>query len=42
MPWPLYHGEKDLVPTVQEADWALGPAWTCTENLTSTRVETWY
>ena len=24
---------KDPVPIVQEAGWALGPVWTCTENL---------
>jgi len=29
----------DLVPTVQEAGWALGPVWVGTENLAPTWVQ---
>jgi hypothetical protein len=31
--WPLSTPGKDPVPTVQEAGWAPGPAWTGAENL---------
>ena len=31
---------KDLLPLVQEADWALGPVWTGTENLAHTGFRT--
>ena len=33
-PRPLYPRERDPVPIVQEAGWALGPVWTGAENLT--------
>ena len=31
-PQPLYHG-SDPVPTVKEAGWDIGPAWTGAEHL---------
>jgi len=37
-PRPLYPRERDLVPTVQEAEWAPGPVWTGAENLASTGI----
>lgn len=40
MPWPTYPWETELVPTVQEVGWALGLAWTCTENVNPTRAWT--
>jgi hypothetical protein len=33
MHWPLYPWERDTVPIVQEAGWALGPVWMGLENL---------
>jgi hypothetical protein len=33
VPRPPYPRERDLVPTVQKAGWAPGPAWTYAENL---------
>jgi len=30
--------EKDQVPIVQEAGWALGPVWTAVENLAPTGI----
>jgi hypothetical protein len=38
-PQPLYSWERDLVPIVQEAWWALGPVWMGPESLASTGVE---
>ena len=35
MPQPLFTLRKDLVPTVQEAEWSLVPVWTVAENLTT-------
>jgi len=32
MPWLLDPQEGELVPIVQEAVWASGPAWMCAEN----------
>jgi hypothetical protein len=37
-PRPLYPGERDPVPVVQEAGWAPGPVRTAAENLTPTRI----
>jgi hypothetical protein len=37
-PRPLYPRERDPIPTVQEAGWALGPVWTAAENLTPTGI----
>ena len=37
-PKPLYPGERDPVPTVQEAGWAPGPVWFGAENLASTGI----
>jgi hypothetical protein len=31
-PRPLYPRERDPVPILQEAGWALGPVWTGAEN----------
>jgi hypothetical protein len=28
MPWPLYPQERDLVPIIQEAEWAPELVWT--------------
>jgi hypothetical protein len=38
MPSPHLTPGKDPVPIVQEAGWALGPVWTCAENLVPTRT----
>jgi hypothetical protein len=38
MPRPLYHRERDPVPIVQEAGWALAPVWTFAENLAPSRT----
>jgi hypothetical protein len=38
-PRPLFTTGKDPVPTVQEAGWALGPAWTGAENLARTGIQ---
>jgi hypothetical protein len=38
-PRPLYLGERDPVPTVQEVGWAPGPIWTGAENLASTEFD---
>ena len=38
MPQPLYARERDLLPIVQEAGWALGPVWAGAENLASTGI----
>jgi len=32
-PRPLYTRERDPVPLVEEAGWALGPVWTVAGNL---------
>ena len=32
-PWSLYPRDRDPVPIVYEAGWALGPVWTGAENL---------
>jgi len=40
MPQPLHPRERDHVPTVQEAGWALGPVWVSAEYLAPTRVQT--
>jgi hypothetical protein len=37
-PQPLYPRERDPVPIVQEAGWALGPVWTGTNNHASTGI----
>ena len=37
-PRTLYPRERNLVPTVEEAGWALGPVWSGTENLAPTGV----
>jgi len=37
---PLHPTERDPVPTVQEAGWALGPVWVSAEYLAPTRVQT--
>jgi hypothetical protein len=39
MPCPLSTPGKDPVPIVQEAWWAPGPAWTGTENLAPTGIQ---
>jgi hypothetical protein len=36
-PWPLYPW-KDVVPIVEEAEWALGLVWMGAENLTPTGI----
>jgi hypothetical protein len=38
MPRPLFTPGKDLVPIVQEAEWAPGPVWTGAENLAPTGI----
>jgi hypothetical protein len=38
MPRPLYPGDRDLVPIVQEAGWAPGSVWTGAENLAPTWI----
>ena len=38
MPRPHLTPWKDLVPIVQEAGWASGPAWTGAENLAATGI----
>jgi len=38
LPRPLYHRERDPVPIVQEAGWALAPVWTFAENLAPSRI----
>ena len=40
MPRPLSTPGKDLVPIVQEAEWAPGPVWTA-ENLAPPRFDAW-
>ena len=43
IPWPLYAMDKAPISIVEEARWASGPVWTCTEKikyLTSTGVRT--
>jgi hypothetical protein len=37
-PRPLFTLGKDLVPIVQEAEWAPGPVWTGAENLAPTGI----
>ena len=37
-PRPLYPVERDPLPTVQKAGWALGPVWTGSEILAPTPV----
>jgi len=37
-PRPLFTSGKDLVPIVQEAGWAPGPAWTGAKNLAPTEI----
>jgi hypothetical protein len=37
-PWLLNHRERDRVPILQEAGWALGPVWRGEENLISTGI----
>ena len=37
-PWSLYSRERDSVPVVVEAGWALGPVWTGAENLAPTGI----
>jgi len=37
-PRPLFTPGKDLVPIVQEADWAPGPVWTGADNLAPTGI----
>jgi len=38
MAWPLYARERNPVPIVQEAGWALGPVWMSEENLALTGI----
>ena len=38
MPRPLFAPGKELVPIVQEAEWAPGPVWTGAENLAPTGI----
>jgi hypothetical protein len=38
MPRPLYPRERDPVPIVLEAGWALGPVWTGAENFAFTEI----
>ena len=38
-PAALHPPEKDLVPVVWEAGWALGPVWTGAENLASIGIQ---
>jgi hypothetical protein len=33
--------EKDLIPTVQEAEWAPGPVWTYVKNLAPPGFDPW-
>ena len=40
MPQLLYPRERDPIPIVQEAGWALGPVQVSPENLAPTRVKT--
>jgi hypothetical protein len=37
-PRPLFTPGKDLVPILQEAEWAPGPVWTGAENLAATGI----
>jgi len=37
-PRPLFTPEKNQVPIVQKAGWALGPVWTGAENLAPTGI----
>jgi hypothetical protein len=37
-PRPLYSQERDSVPILHEAGWALGPVWTGEENLAPTGI----
>jgi len=39
MPQPLSTQERDPVPILQEAGWALGPLWMGLENPTPTEVQ---
>jgi len=36
-PWLLYPRERDLIPIVQDAGWALQPVWIGAENLVPSR-----
>jgi len=39
MPLPLSTQERDPVPILQEAGWALGPLWMGLENPTATEIQ---
>ena len=39
MPQLLFTPGKDLVPIVQEVEWAPGPVWTGAENLAPTGIQ---
>ena len=36
--WSLYPCKREPVRVLQEAGWALKPAWTCAEDLTPTDI----